>query len=607
MLAQAGCRHPVEEREDTGFVYFGRHFRAGPGDLPEARLPLLQHFDSVGILTLPGDADTWSVTFVTSSRDPALRALRDLPTWERALSQYPAVSHWGMGEPLTGVQVIAGIEDRYRRLVRDGSPVATGVVAVGDAWACSNPSLGRGASIGLLHACTLRDTLREVATEEAHDLVCRFDEMTEHSVAPWYRATLGFDRHRLAEIDADIAGRAYLTPDSGWALSSALYAAARHDPDLLRAHASIAAMIATPQEALGGPGLLERAISLGAHAPRYPADAPRRSDLLEALAAVPTRPARGGRPAAAAPVVRRATATDVHIHVHDAGQGEPVLMLHGWPDDHRVWRHQIAALVDSGRRVLAPDLRGFGQSDKPVGAEQYGMLTVICDLLHVLDARGVRRAHVVGHDWGGAVAAVLSALAPTRVSSLSCLSVGHPAAFAAAGLPQREKSWYMLLFQFPGIAEQWLAQDGFRNLRAWTRHPEIDSVVARLSDPAALTASLGLYRAILPPLTLLAPAAPLPPIQAPTMGIWSTEDLALTEQAMTGTAAHVAAPWRYERLDGVGHWMQLEAPERVNALLLDFLAGVAESRAQSAAESKVAPVGTSSAELVEAASSVSER
>ena len=114
-------------------------------------------------------------------------------------------------------------------------------------------------------------------------------------------------------------------------------------------------------------------------------------------------------------------------------------------------------------------------------------------------------AHVVGHDWGGAIGAVLAALSPNGSPGLTCLSVGHPAAFAAAGWEQREKSWYMLLFQFPGIAERWLAADDFANLRNWSRHPDIDSVIERLRDPAALTASLAVYRAILPPESLIRP------------------------------------------------------------------------------------------------------
>jgi pimeloyl-ACP methyl ester carboxylesterase len=129
----------------------------------------------------------------------------------------------------------------------------------------------------------------------------------------------------------------------------------------------------------------------------------------------------------------------------------------------------------------------------------------------------------------------------------------------------------MLLFQFPGVAEQWLAQDDFANLRSWSRHPDIDRVVARLREPGSLAASLGLYRAILPPESLLAAPGPLPPIQAPSLGIWSTGDLAVTEQAMTGTGRYAVGGWRYERIEAAGHWMQLEAPETVNELLLEFL------------------------------------
>jgi pimeloyl-ACP methyl ester carboxylesterase len=131
----------------------------------------------------------------------------------------------------------------------------------------------------------------------------------------------------------------------------------------------------------------------------------------------------------------------------------------------------------------------------------------------------------------------------------------------------------MLLFQFTGIAEQWLRADDFRNLREWTRHPDIEAVVARLADPAALTASLALYRAILPPETLVAPPVELPPVAVPTLGVWSSGDFALLEEGMTGSARFVTGPWRYARIDGAGHWLQLDAPDAVNALLLDFLAG----------------------------------
>jgi len=262
---------------------------------------------------------------------------------------------------------------------------------------------------------------------------------------------------------------------------------------------------------------------------------------------------------------------DVTLKVRDSGAGEPVVLLHGWPDSGDLWRRQTPALLAGGYRAIVPDLRGFGESSRPMQIDAYAAPHMVGDVIGVLDDLAVDRAHLIGHDWGAAIAWLTAALAPERVASLTALSVGHPAAFRDAGWSQREKSWYMLLFQFPGIAEQWLSADGFRNLREWSAHPDIEAVVARLAHPEALTASLNLYRAILPPESLVAPPMELPPVSASAMGLWSTGDLALTEEQMTGSTAYLAGPWRYERLDGVGHWMQLEAPEAVNALLLDFL------------------------------------
>ena len=148
--------------------------------------------------------------------------------------------------------------------------------------------------------------------------------------------------------------------------------------------------------------------------------------------------------------------------------------------------------------MLAPDLRGFGNSSKPAETEAYAAPRMVGDVVGVLDRLSIEQAHLVGHDWGAAIAWMTAALAPDRVASVTALSVGHPAAFATAGWEQRERSWYMLLFQFPGVAEQWLSADGFRNLREWSRHPDIDAVCERLADPGALTAGLNLYRAILP-------------------------------------------------------------------------------------------------------------
>jgi pimeloyl-ACP methyl ester carboxylesterase len=262
---------------------------------------------------------------------------------------------------------------------------------------------------------------------------------------------------------------------------------------------------------------------------------------------------------------------DVTLHVRDTGSGTPVVLLHGWPDTGDLWRHQIPALAAAGYRVITPDLRGFGASDKPADLAAYAPPALVGDVVGVLDALGIGRAHLVGHDWGAGIAWMTAAMVPDRVASMTALSVGHPTSFRSAGLRQREKSWYMLLFQFAGVAERWLSADGFRNMREWSAHPDIEAVVERLADPAALTASLSLYRAIMPPESLVEPPPPVPPVSVPAMGIWSSRDFALIEEGMTGSAHHVTGPWRYERVEGAGHWLQLDAPDKVNALLLDFL------------------------------------
>jgi pimeloyl-ACP methyl ester carboxylesterase len=258
------------------------------------------------------------------------------------------------------------------------------------------------------------------------------------------------------------------------------------------------------------------------------------------------------------------------IEYEVTGEGRPVILLHGFPDSGRLWRHQVPALAEAGFQVIVPDLRGYGQSGKPADVEAYSLLLLAGDVQAVLGDLEITRAHVVGHDWGAALGWVLAAFAPGSVDHLAVLSVGHPATFRRT-MQQREKSWYMLLFQFPGVAERWLSDDGWANFRAWARHPDADQVIAELEANGSLTPALNWYRANLPPESWVEPPLQFPPVEAPVMGIWSSGDGALTEVQMTDSARSVAGPWRYERLDGPGHWMQLEAPAEVNTLLLDFL------------------------------------
>jgi pimeloyl-ACP methyl ester carboxylesterase len=261
----------------------------------------------------------------------------------------------------------------------------------------------------------------------------------------------------------------------------------------------------------------------------------------------------------------------INLNVEVQGGGRPVLLLHGFPDSSKLWRNQIAFLAERGFKVIVPDLRGFGDSDRPEGVENYHILNSIQDLQELLDRLDVAEAHVVGHDFGAATAWVFASLFPARTSSLTALSVGHPAELRKAGLEQLSRSWYMFLFQFEGVAEDFVRQNDWAFARQWLGGSEETArYISDLSRPGALTAALNWYRANIPPRSWISGPPDLPQVTVPAMGIWSTGDFALTERQMTESESHVSGPWRYERVEGAGHWIPLDAPDRLNELLLSF-------------------------------------
>jgi 2-polyprenyl-6-methoxyphenol hydroxylase-like FAD-dependent oxidoreductase len=280
-LEAAGGRRPVEEIEDSGFVYYGRHFRSDDGSHPPIMGPLLQNYGSISVLTLPADNGTWGMAIIASAADRAVRAVRDVEVWMAVVRSLPFAAHWLDGEPLDDrIQVMAKIEDRHRAFVVDGAPVATGVVAVADAWACTNPSLGRGISMGTMHAVALRDVLRQAASDDPVLLARAWDQATSATVEPWYRATVSFDRHRLADIDAQMRGESYQTDDPGWEMAQALQVAAGLDPDCFRAFLGVVGMLETPADAVARPGVFDKVIELGAQWRQVPAVGPSRDELV---------------------------------------------------------------------------------------------------------------------------------------------------------------------------------------------------------------------------------------------------------------------------------------------------------------------------------------
>jgi pimeloyl-ACP methyl ester carboxylesterase len=262
-------------------------------------------------------------------------------------------------------------------------------------------------------------------------------------------------------------------------------------------------------------------------------------------------------------------ANGISLYVEERGDGVPVLLLHGWPDTARLWRHQVPVLAASGYRVITPDLRGFGRSEQPAEVRSYGLRNVVGDVRALLDQLGVETAHVVGHDWGAAVAWLTAILHPDRVRTLTVISVPHP--FSPPNLRQQEMAWYTLFFQFYGVAEATIQHDDWAWLRAFTRGAgDLDQAIADLSRPGALTASLNWYRANLAP-RMPGPAPEWPPVAAPTLAIWSDGDHYLDGERVKKSAAFVQGGWRYEEITGASHWVPLDAPERLNELLLDWL------------------------------------
>ncbi len=287
LLAAIGARAPEEDLEDSGFVYYGRHFRGRDGKIPPVMTGLLSPWGTVSTLTLPADNGTWGLGIIASAKDAALRPLKDVDTWMRTWGSYPLVAHWLEGEPVDGnkVAIMAKIEDRIRTFVVDGVPIATGVLPVADSWACTNPSLGRGCSIGFMHAVALRDMLQVGSIDDAVGLATRWHEVTQETVEPWYRSTLEFDRHRLAEIEAGIEGKVYDPGDPEWEMTQALQFAAGQDVDILRAFLKVAGVLELPAEVMAAPGMFEKVIERGAGWRDAEVPAPTREELVAIVAA----------------------------------------------------------------------------------------------------------------------------------------------------------------------------------------------------------------------------------------------------------------------------------------------------------------------------------
>jgi 2-polyprenyl-6-methoxyphenol hydroxylase-like FAD-dependent oxidoreductase len=278
LLARLGAAPPHEQAEDSGFAYYTRYF-TGPAR-PAINGPWLTPIGTITLLTLMGDNDTWSVTIFAASGDGALKELRYPDCYSRVVRACPVQAHWLDGEPITGVLPMAGGLDRYRRFVADGSPVVTGFAAVGDAWACTNPSAGRGLSVGLVHAQLLRRAVRDHLDDPAA-FARAFDDATERMVAPFYWSQVRGDRARVAEMTALREDRPWSPPPSRM---TGLIKGAQCDADLFRAFTEVIVCLATTQEVLARPEVRDK-VERWSREPALAPPGPDRQQLLRLLSA----------------------------------------------------------------------------------------------------------------------------------------------------------------------------------------------------------------------------------------------------------------------------------------------------------------------------------
>jgi pimeloyl-ACP methyl ester carboxylesterase len=259
----------------------------------------------------------------------------------------------------------------------------------------------------------------------------------------------------------------------------------------------------------------------------------------------------------------------IDLHVVEAGEGPPVLLVHGFPDTHSVWRNQIPALVTAGFRVIAPDTRGCGESQLLPSESDYKIEHLVQDLVALLDVLGLEKVRLVGHDWGAVTSWAFVARHPERVECFIPLSVGHPRAYAKGGLRQKLLAYYVFLIQLRGFTEWFCRLFGWLPLRIMTGYPaRMAEWKERYARPGRLTAGMNYYRANFLAMLFKSPGFRVP---VPVYAMWSTGDRFLLESQMTGSRAFVDGPWDYTRIEGANHWLQLDTPGQVTPRLLDYL------------------------------------
>ncbi|MEP6820000.1 MAG: alpha/beta hydrolase [bacterium] len=282
-----------------------------------------------------------------------------------------------------------------------------------------------------------------------------------------------------------------------------------------------------------------------------------------------------------------ANVNGIRLHYAEAGSGgKLVILLHGFPEFWYSWQRQLNALSDTFH-VVAPDMRGYNLSDKPSRVEDYKIDKLVADVIGLIDHFGAQQAAVVGHDWGAGVAWAVAQKHPERVSKLAVLQVPIAAAWRAnMSLKQLMRSWYMFFFQIPRLPEWLIKQQNFRAIdRTFTEKlgrknsftgEDIERYKEAARQPGALTGAINYYRAnVFDRLFARKQRGEASKsnrrVRVPTLFIFGEQDFAILPATVRGLEKYIDAYYREVRIPDSGHWVQNEAPEEVNAALLEFL------------------------------------
>lgn len=294
------------------------------------------------------------------------------------------------------------------------------------------------------------------------------------------------------------------------------------------------------------------------------------------------------RPAGASWREHHVQAGGIRLQVAEQGEGHPVVLCHGFPELAYSWRHQIPALADAGLRAIAPDLRGYGGSDKPVEIGDYRIELLVDDLIGLLDALHLERAVLVGHDWGSIVVWNTALRHPDRVERIVSLNVpyqGYPAGFPGIDFIREhlaERFDYVLFFQEPGRPEGWFARDprgkllslyqGATHNKDFLGDGEYE-VFLRAFEAGGITGPVNYYRNIDHNVEATRDVVNAQ-VHQPTLMIFAENDPVLPPRLGEGMDRYVP-DLRREIIPDCGHWTQQERPAEVNRLLLDFLGDLA--------------------------------